>query len=283
MGVSNFGDWLGLSAVLFLTVVVGACGDDRGRYADGMSDREAPAATGDPEAMEIADATLEALGGREAWDQTRSLAWDYLGRRQYLWAKWDGRVKVRFEQGGRPVVVSWRTADRLGKAWIDGQPVSESQTVHELVDTAHENWINDSYWLVMPYKLLDPGVVLSYDGRGEALDGRPADRLVLTFEGVGLTPRNRFVVHVGVESRLVEQWDVYGDRDDTRPSLRLPWRDWREYGSILLSGDRGERKLTGIAVYESVPDDAFERPESHVGGELGARSTRAVSGAACPA
>ncbi|MEZ5331564.1 MAG: hypothetical protein R2991_05830 [Thermoanaerobaculia bacterium] len=51
----------------------------------------------------------------------------------------------------------------------------------------------------MPYKLEDPGVTLHYLGERPMLDGRPAEVLELTFEGVGRTPQNKYHVYVAEE------------------------------------------------------------------------------------
>jgi hypothetical protein len=121
----------------------------------------------------------------------------------------------------------------------------------------------------MPYKLRDPGVVLRHEGPATMLDGGGAEVLEVTFEGVGLTPDNRYRVYVADDSGLIEQWDVYGDRDDPRPSLQVPWRDWQPYGGVLLSGNRGERRITGIAVFDELPPGTFDAPEPFPGGSPG--------------
>jgi hypothetical protein len=251
-----------LLGLLALAALAAACGGSAEQPEAAVSAAGLGGSRSDSRAVEIAEATLEAMGGREAWDGIRFLEWTYLGRRHYHWDKWEGRVRVRYPMGEQTVVVIWRSDGLQGRAWIDGEPVEDPGRLHDLVEGAHESWVNDSYWLVMPYKLLDPGVILRHAGRGEMLDGRPAERLELTFEGVGLTPRNRFLVYVAEDSGLVEQWDVYGDRDDDEPRFRLPWHDWQPYGPILLSGDRGERQLTGIAVHEALPEGAFDGPEA---------------------
>ena len=46
-----------------------------------------------------------------------------------------------------------------------------------MLDDAHGAWINDSYWLVMPYKLLDPGVRLRHLGERTTSEGETADVL----------------------------------------------------------------------------------------------------------
>ena len=211
----------------------------------------------DARAVEIARATLESMGGRSAWDETRYLTWNYMGRRHYVWDKHTGRVRMEFALGERSAVVVWATHDRSGRAWIDDEEITDAQWKRDMLDEAHENWVNDSYWLVMPYKLLDAGVVLKDGGEGTTLDGAQADVLDVTFEGVGLTPQNRYLVYVGRDSGLVEQWDVFGSRDDSDPRFRTPWRDWRQHGSIWLAGDRGDRKITDIAVLDEVDETTF--------------------------
>jgi hypothetical protein len=262
MATTRIGRPVPFLTLLALAALAAACGGTAEQPGSEVSPADLGGAGSDARAIEIAEATLEAMGGREAWEGTRYLAWNYLGRRQYLWDKGEGRVKVTYAMGDQPVAVSWSTGDRSGRAWVDGAVVEDPGRLHDLVEGAHESWVNDSYWLVMPYKLLDPGVILRDLGPAEMLDGRGAEVLELTFEDVGLTPRNRFLVYVAVDSGLIEQWDVFGDRDDAEPRFRLPWHDWKPYGSILLSGDRGERQITGIAVLDEVPEGTFEGPEA---------------------
>ena len=45
-------------------------------------------------------------------------------------------------------------------------------SVQEYLELGHRTWINDSYWMFMPYKLLDPGVTLAYAGERALEDGR---------------------------------------------------------------------------------------------------------------
>jgi hypothetical protein len=130
---------LALALVCAAVVLSGCQGDRDGRSSPGVAGPGA-ATPSDPRALEIAEATLEAMGGREAWEQTRYLAWDYLGRRQYLWDKWDGRVKVRYDRGDDPVVVTWRIDDLEGRAWVAGDPVEDPGWVADIIRDAHTDW-----------------------------------------------------------------------------------------------------------------------------------------------
>jgi hypothetical protein len=216
----------------------------------------------DARAIEIADAVMERLGGREAWDATRYVTWKFFGRRTHYWDKHTGDIRVEGvgRDDDKPYVILMNLHSMKGRAWRDGVEL-EGEELAEMIDFGEAVWINDSYWMFMPYKLKDTGVTLTYVGEGAMADGRTADVLQLVFEDVGRTPDNRYHVYVARDTGLVEQWDFYRDAADEEPGFRVPWHDWQRYGKILLSDDRGDSGHTGIAVYESLPASVFSSPE----------------------
>lgn len=209
----------------------------------------------DAQAIAVADKAMEAMGGREAWDQTRYLSWNFFGLRTHLWDKWTG--DLRFEQGG--LLVLMNVQSREGSAFRDGQELSGEATA-KAITTGYKAWINDSYWLLMPYKLKDSGVTLRYVGEQTMEDGRAADVLQLTFEGVGVTPENKYHVFAAKDTGLVEQWSFFRSATDEEPGFTTPWAKWSQFGSIMLSGDRGQRQVSDIMVYEEVVAEAFTQP-----------------------
>ena len=211
----------------------------------------------DPAAVAIADEVMAAMGGREAWDQTRYLTWSFFGDDQ-VWDKWTGRF--RWQEDSLVVLMNINTQE--GAAYVDGEPVEDSA---DHVAAAYRNWANSGYWLLMPYKLKDSGVTLGYQGEGNTEDGRAADILTLQFEEVGHTPNNRYEVFVDKESRLVTQWSFYRAREDEAPGFTLPWQNWQQHGEIMLSDSRGMRGdspflLPNVGVYETLGDEVFEDP-----------------------
>ncbi len=219
----------------------------------------------DPEAVALAKDVMRRMGGAAAWDRTRYLTWDFFRRRRHVWDKHTGQVRIDVERrkAEEPVVILMNVNTKKGRAWKGGAEVTDPDELAELLDTGESAWINDSYWLVMPYKLLDTGVTLHDLGEGTMADGRPADILELTFYNVGRTPENKYHVYVGRESGLVEQWDFFADRDDQEPRLVCPWANWKRYGRIMLSGDRGDMgQLTDIAVLDELPATVLASPAS---------------------
>lgn len=217
----------------------------------------------DPEAIEIADRVMVELGGRQAWDEARFLTWSFFGRRRHVWDKQTGDIRIEGvdRETERPYLILMNLGTKQGRAWMEGDPVTDPEDLSAMLDNGESVWINDSYWMFMPYKLKDSGVTLKHVGKGQMQDGRPAEVLQLTFEAVGNTPENKYRVYVAADSGLVEQWDFYADAADEEPRFSSPWRNWQRYGRILLSDNRGESSHTDIAVLEALPPEVLTSPE----------------------
>ena len=210
----------------------------------------------DPKAVQIADEVMAAMGGRRAWDDTHLIAWNFFGFRKLVWDKWTGTVRVDNLRDDQTVLLNINT-DK-GRVFRNGKELTEPDSVAKYVKAGKATWINDSYWLVMPFKLKDSGVTLKYLGDTTATkDGKPADLIQLTFKGVGVTPDNKYHVWIDKQSHLVTQWSHYPKYTDETPRFTLPWSDYQKHGNILLSGERGDRDLTEIMVFSGLPGEVF--------------------------
>lgn len=222
----------------------------------------------DAEGRAVAESVMEAMGGQTAWDGTRHLAWDFFGNgRQHYWDKWTGDVRIESAEGQnrdgsrRPATLTLMNINtRTGRVWVDGEEVFGEQLAARL-ETGWGWWVNDSYWMFMPYKLLDPGVNLTYKGEDLLEDDRAADVLELTFESVGVTPDNRYLIYVARDTGLVEQWSWFPDRGDVDPGFTRPWAGWEPFGNILLATDHGRGSDWKIAVYDELPAALYTDPD----------------------
>ena len=134
-----------------------------------------------------------------------------------------------------------------GKVKIDNTIQTEPDSLKKLLINGKSMWINDAYWLVMPFKLKDSGVTLKMLEPATTEDGRPADVLELTFTNVGDTPNNKYWALVDKETKLISQWSFFSSSDDPEPRFTMPWTDYEKQGNLMLSGNRGRMKLTEIA------------------------------------
>lgn len=205
----------------------------------------------------LADKVMNAMGGRKAWDETRFISWTFFGRRNHIWDKESGNVRIEDPSSELTILMNINSGE--GKVRIGDEEISNSDSLTKYLDRGNRMWINDSYWLVMPFKLKDSGVTLYYVGEDTTETGTNADVLKLTFENVGVTPENFYNVWVDVDSKLITQWAFYQNEESTEPGFITPWDDYQQYGGILLSGNRGgKRLLTNIQVLEEVPAGTFD-------------------------
>jgi hypothetical protein len=223
----------------------------------------------DPRAVAVALRVMQALGGEAAWNATRYLRFDFavdrggktVMRRAHAWDKWTGRYRVEGkDKEGRDVVVAMNLNTREGSAAVAGKALA-GEELKRTLESGYAWWVNDAYWLVMPYKMRDPGVVLTLAGREKK--GEDAwDKVLLTFEGVGLTPKDRYWVFVNAKTSLVDRWEFVLKGEKT-PPVPFDWRGWRAYGKIQLADDRlnpndGTRiHFPVLEAPAALPDEAF--------------------------
>ena len=233
---------------------------------------ETPAAALDPKAAAIADEVMAALGGRDAWRATRYLRFDFaverggktVFSRAHTWDKWRARYRLEGkDKEGRATLSFLDLNSKAGSAWRAGTRLSGGEEKKQLED-AYAAWVNDTYWLLMPYKLKDPGVRLGYAG-AEKGEGAGWDKLLLTFEGVGLTPKDRYWVWVNKDTRLVDSWDYILDGGPGPPTTFF-WKGWQAYNGIRLAPERMD-PVKGTRIFfpvldvpHSLPDAVFQPP-----------------------
>ncbi|MEO1254147.1 MAG: hypothetical protein AAFY41_04545 [Bacteroidota bacterium] len=201
----------------------------------------------------LADKSMQAMGGREAWDDTRYIGWNFFGRREHLWDKATGDIRIEIPE--QDLIILMNINSKEGQVQKAGELVTDSTEYY--LNSGYSMWVNDSYWLVMPYKLKDSGVTLRYIGEDTTQTGASADVVSLAFKDVGITPQNIYEVWIDTESKLVTQWAYYQDSTKLEPSFITPWADYKQYGKILLSGNRGRNSLSNIQVLESTPQNIF--------------------------
>ncbi len=249
-----------LPTIITLTTILGIAVTALAFYPLSLT-AEAAAAQSDERAIEIAERTMETMGGEEAWNNTRYISWKFFGRNLHVWDKWTGRHRIeRQSRDGDAMVMLINTNDWNGRVWRNGEEVTDPDDLAAQLNGAMRSWINDGYWIFMPYKLRDPGVTLRYVGEKAMEDGRMANVVELTFEEVGVTPNNKYEVFVANDTGLVEQWSHWTNRDDPEPRFTNEWSGWQQFGNIMLSTNRGRDADWEIQVFDDLPDSVFTDP-----------------------
>lgn len=220
-----------------------------------------PPATGfdatnsDEKAILIADQVMEAMGGRQNWESVRVLKWNFFGSRKLVWDKHTGQVRIDFLKENLKIILNLHS--KTGKAMRNDSLFTQGPVYEQLMEKGESVWINDSYWLVLPFKLKDSGVTLKYMGEANTQAGATAEVLQLTYKNIGKTPDNKYLVYVDKQSHLITQWDYYPSATDEEPRFQIPWNNYKQFGPILLSGDRGKNALTDIEVWRMGQERLF--------------------------
>lgn len=210
----------------------------------------------DPAAVELADSVMAAMGGRANWDNTRFISWNFFGRRNLVWDKKNGDVRIESLPDSTTYLVNINNLE--GRVLVKGQELTEADSLQKMLEKAKSIWINDSYWLVMPFKLKDSGVTLKYLGEDLTQAGVMCNVIELTFSNVGDTPENKYQVYVDVKDNLVRQWAYFKDASQDSASQVWPWDNYKKYGRILLSADRSDNKgPRQVRVDEKLPRELF--------------------------
>ena len=192
----------------------------------------------DPAAVELADSIMVAMGGRENWNNTRFISWNFFGNRDLVWDKKEERVRIESLKDSITYLVNLK--DLTGKVWVKHQLITDADSLNKMLSRGKSIWINDSYWLVMPFKLKDSGVTLKYLGEDTLMNGDRCNLLQLTFNNVGDTPQNKYLIYVDLADNLVKQWAYYSDASQDSANFIRPWDNYKKYGRILLSADRSD-------------------------------------------
>jgi hypothetical protein len=203
----------------------------------------------DVRATAVVDQMMDAMGGPAAWAKVHYLRFDWVVERdgktaayvRHLWDRYEGRYRVEWKsREGKSLVALFNVNTRTGRVYVNGQPARDEDE-QKYLDEAYGRFINDSYWLLMPWKLKDAGVNLTY--RGEAkMDGQPCDMIEVSFENVGLTPGDHYWAYINRRTHMMDRWAYFLQSYEGTPSREKAtpwdWRDWRTVGGIWLATDK---------------------------------------------
>jgi hypothetical protein len=192
----------------------------------------------DPAAVELADSIMSAMGGRSNWNKTRYISWSFSGRRNLIWDKQSGRVRIESPEDHAVYLINVNNG--LGKVQVNGKEIIEKDSLQKLLLSARNIWINDSYWLIMPFKLKDTGVTLKYLGEDTLRTGGKCNVVDLMFSDKNSTSESKYRIYIDTDDNLVKEWSYFKKAEQDSATFRRPWDNYKKYGDILLSGDRSD-------------------------------------------
>jgi hypothetical protein len=222
-------------------------------------------------ADEVARRAIDILAG-PAWEKGRYIAFTFNVDRDGKLAasypqRWDRRTGDYRVSGknrqGVPVEVIMNVNSRKGRALENGIPVTDPQKLADDLTFGYQRFKHDTFWLLMPLTMFDPGVRRTYEGERSDSCGHTWDLVKLA--GAGDTPGDVYWVWVNRDTGMVDEWDmkVQGTKPEDRP-VEVMFHDVRRVAGILLSTRREIRgagqmvRFDELQILPDVPKRAFD-------------------------
>jgi hypothetical protein len=245
------------TAVFFsLLLLLLACGTEKKQDNTNTPEEGFNLEGSDPAAVELADSVMSAMGGRASWNKTRYISWSFSGRRNLVWDKQSGRVRIESPEDNTIYLINVNNGQ--GRVRVNGREVLTPDSVSLMLQRARGIWINDSYWLIMPFKLKDSGVTLRYLGEDTLMTGAKCNVMDLTFSDAENSSNSKYRIYVDLADNLVKQWAYYKTANQDSATFIRPWDNYKQYGDILLSGDRSDGSgPKNVKVDADLPDKIF--------------------------
>ena len=228
-----------------------------------------------PSADDITRRAVDILGGSDAMQRARYFSFTFQLEKDgkvvdSFPQKWD-RFTGEYEVSGRrpdglPFDVTINLKTKRGHGSIPSRPVTNNTEFQKLYELAYSRFINDTFWLLMPLRMVDPGAHRTYDGERTDTCGHTWDLVKVTFDqGVGMPPPGIYWAWINRNSGVVEQWDMQlqGMKTDD-PPVEVIFHDYRRIAGLLISFRKEVRgkgqtvRLDNLQILPDVPKGAFK-------------------------
>ena len=181
-------------------------------------------------ADELADAVMKA-NGSDQWPKVKIIRWTFGGKNKHVW---------NLKENTDTVTIG----DKTQTIRIDQKPTNDDDK------KLFGRWTNDSYWLIAPLKIKDPGVMLSTTA-DEKIEGKDYHVLHLKFQDVGMTPGDQYNMYIDPKTMLVSYWDYI---PSASKKTRWSWEGYKDFNGLKIATEHkfagSDRKLemTDVAV-----------------------------------
>lgn len=199
---------------------------------------------------------------------------------RHLWNRQTGEYRIEWSTGPDSSYVALVNVRDVqdgrvaGSVYLNGTELTGTAD-REARAEAYGRFVNDTYWLLSPLKVFDPGVNRAYVPDSSTAQH---DVITLTFNDVGRTPGDQYWLYVSTETGELDQWAFHlqGMPDEAPPQFY----DWTGYktleapgGPVRLAARKeavaGNQALltNNLRLPSAPPEGAFTNPEPMLGGD----------------
>ncbi len=179
-----------------------------------------PSAPGESPEIELARQIVKAHGG-DVWPRVTRLMFTFN-------VESEGTLKASIKHDWN-VTTGVDTVTVGGKALFTNVYDSKERGGDEL--QAFKRWTNDSYWLMMPLKLLDGGV--KFSPLISTRDMPPnRGKMTMSFDAVGMTPGDQYDLSIDLKQNRIDHWTY---RPDEKNSSGFSWDGYKDFNGLTLA------------------------------------------------
>ena len=186
-----------------------------------ITDESLPEGKAGPEAEALADKMLVALNVN-AYDSIKVLKWSFPRGHHFVWFKNKNRTEVNWKN----YRVDLDLATLNGNAWKNGQMLSGDEK-DKAINKAWKYFANDSFWLVAPYKIRDPGTTR------QLVETKEGPALLVTYTTGGVTPGDSYLWLLD-ENYLPKAWKLWV-KIIPIGGLKFTWENWQTFNGAKFA------------------------------------------------
>ncbi len=221
-------------------------------------DEHTPTGTPGEQAEEMAQKMLRAVN-KTAWDNTEGVQFTFKDANHYRWDRAREFCEVKWGENMRVLL---RLKDwSKSIAYQNGQQLTGDEA-YQANEKAWKMFINDTFWLNAPAKVLDEGTSRSIVTRND----RP-DKLLVSYSSGGVTPGDSYLWELSEEG-LPVSWQMWVKIIPVG-GMRFTWENWEQLqtGALIATHHGGPieidiTNLKGTATFDALlsgePDPFIE-------------------------
>lgn len=171
-----------------------------------------------PRAELLADKMLAAIG-HEQYKSIGAISWSYPRGHDYIWDKKNHLAKVTWEDF--EVLLNLKT--ETGIVFKNKEEIKNK----EAIQTALNYFYNDSFWLIAPNKVRDPGTIrklVNHEGK---------EALLVQYTSGGVTPGDSYLWILD-NSSLPKAWKFWVQIVPVG-GIEFTWENWQEHNGAQIS------------------------------------------------
>jgi len=205
--------WVLLS--LFILILIGV-------IAVFIASQERPTGNTSKEADLLAQNMVKALNYK-TYSESKFLTFSFRGAHDYLYYIPAKKLRVKWDD----IEVYMYLETRRGRAFIDGKEVMEEEK-QKLLDKAWNYWCNDSFWVLAPFKVFDPGTT-----RKIVKDSDGKEGLLVEYATGGTTPGDAYLWYLD-ENLIPTGWRMWTSILPVK-GLYSSWEGWEKHNDTWYS------------------------------------------------